>query len=703
MTATERKPSLAATLFAGNDADTYGWDTAFAINFANANAAITTAWPTVKDGAKNLKVTASDDDPYSVDAVLGPWQLTVGGDGKNIRMGCPILSGTYHAIKNTYPLDGKNCRIVIEVGMQWVPDPGQFSFVIGNANEVTTIKAALGQNQIANELRTEFSNHQKSLSTGAQAVVQKDGVEWLITDQGKYFYIFHSTDKSTNEFLTIYQFEKAWENNLKVLAEAASTDQPAVTIVTIVNPPAHGPAGAVFEQLVSDWFNVNVGELNHVFAALDLSPIVSSSDRFSWMKPTATTYAVTDQGTLESSALGVMTMALNHQPSQNHQVSPFAIPKGASAGFLISGPMFIENMLLTGAQAIFNNAAASAFTISNDGRTVKNTSDMVWGKFMMDNKQKGSIVAGSHPGELDGGKVTSSLTQALRHIGVQADTSYQVQKMSTGAQWMLSKGAVEHILNLNGKNIDVYDATVINIAKGQFSMSLMGTYVEIQFIDLNYSYNSDFNVHVNYTEQVQLKLQEQGGKKIFWFDQVLKNLVISVTKTQAAITREIIEGAVVAVLSLIAVAGPVIEGLAASSEIIEVTEEGGSVVIDAEAFANVGKLHPELMEEDALIAAESAVATSSGKLANIKAAFNTPKWKFVGAITGIAGAVTGADKAISAIIESYAKKEWENVPGFDAFANLAIAPYTWPNVKSFTLDSAGLAGSLQVGLKVTPS
>ena len=41
-----------------NDADTYGWDTAFVTNFTNANIAITTGWPNVPDKAKNLAQTA---------------------------------------------------------------------------------------------------------------------------------------------------------------------------------------------------------------------------------------------------------------------------------------------------------------------------------------------------------------------------------------------------------------------------------------------------------------------------------------------------------------------------------------------------------------------------------------------------------------------------------------------------------------------
>jgi hypothetical protein len=693
-------PDATVGVTGGNDADTYGWDTAFAINFTHANAAIVKAWPTVSDGAKNLKQAASDDPDFHVDATLGPWQLTMGGDGRNVRLACPIVAGTYTAGSKSIPFANVGCQVVIEVGMQWVPNPDQFSFVLNTG--VAAIAKDLDTNTIDDALKAAFATNKRPLSAAATSLVQTAGKEWLVTDGKTYYYLFHSTDKFADEFLSVYEFQTAWANNLKALADAVSAEEPAVAIITIVKNPTSGVAAAVFEELLSIWFNTNIGQFDHVFASLDLSPIVSESDKYAWMKPTATSYAVTDMGTMESSVFGALTMALNHPPSANHQVSPFAIPAGSDAGFLISGPMFLQNMLLAGAREIFNGAAASSFIIENDGLTVRNTTDLVWGRFMMDDKKKGSISAGSYPGQLDAGTLSQGFLNAMGEISVPV-TGYTVSVTTKGSQWLLTKGSSEYILNLDGANIDVFDATIVNVAKGDFTMSLVHTYVEIEFIDLLYSYNSDFDVHVNYTEQVQLSLQEHAGKQIFWFDQIQKNMVVSVTKTQAAITRQIVEGAVMAALSLVAVAGPIIEGLSAGAEIGEVTEEGGEAIIDAEAFENAERVNPQAAEDDALLAGEDAASQSGGRLTNIKNAFATPKWKAFGAFTALVGAAVGIDQAVAAIVEAVAKKQWENVPGFDDFANLAITPYTWPNVGGFTLKSAGLAGSLQVGLTVTPS
>lgn len=707
-----------------NDAPTNGWDTVFAINFTNANSALTSGWSSVNDKAKNLSLAYTDPDfgiKFTLDGVFNPWQLTVGGDGKNIRMVCPFKSGTYTAGKESYDLAAdptKPTEVTIEVGMEWVPDPNQKAFVLADeADHVSTIKNDLDNSTIDSDLKAAFSNNGISLSDSAKAQVVQNGLEWHITDGGddtsSGYYIFYSQDKDNNQFLTIYKYEKSWVNNLKLLAQQVSASQPAVTIVTIANNPAKpGIAADTLPQLLSEWFNTNIAEFNHVFAVLDIAPSVAADDEYAWTKPTSTSYAVTDQGSMDTSIFGVLTMAGGTPAGNNHQVSPYTIPtgtdaNGANAGFLISGPDFVKHMLLPGAQAIFDNADNSSFEIINDHLTVQNTAELVWGKFMMDNKKRGSVTDNDYSATLDQGTLPDGLRDELMNqLDIYLPGDIGVEVTSKGSQWLLTtgqEGSDEYILSKDNNDFDVYLATVVKIDKGGFKMSLNHTYVEIEFIGLNYSYSSDFDVHVNYTEQVVLGLKDQGGKQIFWFDQVLKNLVVSVTKTKAAITREIVEGAITAALSLVAVAGPIIEGLSASAEITGVTEEAGNGIVDAEAFAEAEEANPQAAEEDAQEAADAGASQLSKKLTNIKNAFATPKWKAMAAIAGVAGAITGVDQAVSAIAEAAAKNEWENVPGFDDFANTMIKPYTFPTVTAFDLKSAWLAESLQVGLEAKTS
>lgn len=714
MTMTGARPGLLTDEKKANSADTYGWDNAFAITFTDANKAITANWAKVNDGAKKLVAKVSDDPSYHIDAVLGPWQITLGGDGRNIRMACPVVSGTYNAGSHAIPLDGINMGVEIEIGMEWVPDPSQFAFVIDDAAKVAAIKAALNNGVVAPQLQTEFTNHQKPLPAGAQVTDIKSGVEWVIVgnpnDNTSTFYIFHSGDKFANEFLNVYQFEEAWKSNLEALSKAASSDEPAVAIITITRNPAKGMAAAALESLLSDWFNANIGEFNHVFASLDLSPIVSKTDKFAWMKPTATSYAVTDQGTMETSVLGALTMALNHPPGTNHQVSPYAIPAGSNAGFLISGPMFMQQMLLTGAQLIFNNAPADAFMISADGLTIRNKADMVWGTFMLENKKVGAITPQGFPAAFDAGIVPPQLPQQFGFIPPPPPfppTQWTVVRaVSKGTQWLIKGGSTEYILNLTSDAtpmLEMYESTVVNIAKEQFTMSFMNSYIEIEFTDLDYSYSPDFDVHVNYKEQMTLSLQVKDGKNIFWFDQVFKKLVTEVTKTQKAITREIVEGAVAGVLALLAIAGPILEGLMSAVEIADLTEDGATAVVEADEFTALANKFPKETLEDAEETGLTASEWLSGKMTNIKGAFGTPKWKVAGAFAATGAAIAGVDASVEAIIASVARSEWKEVPAFDAFAELAIKPYVWPSIPTYTLNSATVNGSFQLGLTVKQS
>lgn len=691
--------NTAATV--GSEADTYGWDTAFAIRFGNANKAVVQGWPNVDDGAKNVDVAAEDDPDYHVDGVLGPWQLIVGGDGKNVRLSCPFVSGSYTAGSKTYDLGAAKTAVHIEIGMDWVPNPDQFFFVV-DGTRATDIRAALDRSTVDAKLREAFTAAGHTLGQDAGVTLITAGKEWLVTADKDNFSIFGAKDKFNEEYLNVYQFQSSLDADLTALTNSANADDSPVTVITIVNNPTKGIAADVLEPLLSDWFNTHIAQFNHVFAALDLSPVVSKTDKYAWLKPTSTSYAVTDEGTLDNSVFGVLTMALGRKKANNHQVSAFAIPAGSDAGYLISGPNFTQYMLLAGSQAIFNNAPADAFLIENDGLTVRNTKDLVWGKFMMDDKKTGSIPKASWPALLDQKKLSVELVQALNRISVHVGTSSKVEVTVAGSQWLLSTEGKrdEYILNLVDQNIEAYEATVVTIDKGKYTMTLEHTFVQIQFTDLNYSYSDSFDVHIDYTEQVQLKLKDAAGKKIFWFDQIMKSQVVSVTRTQEAITRQIVEGAVTAALSLVALAGPVIEGLSAGSRVGEITAEGGEAFIGAETFERVAADNPIATENDLLLSGENAASQAGGKLSNIKAAFETPKWKFVGTLAALAGAVTGLDQAISAIIEAAAKKQWEDVPGFDEFAQFAIAPYTFPSVSSFTLDSAQLAGSLQIGLSV---
>ena len=689
-----------------NDADTYGWDTVFALNFTHANAALVSGWGSVNAAAKNVSQAASDDPSYNIAGVLGPWQLTEGGDGKNIRMNCPFVSGTFTAGSHSYQLDG-NVQVVIEVGMEWVPDPGQFNFVLNDSATIDPIKADLDQNKVDAALQSAFTAHGRTLSSAATATMILKSKEWVVTDGAANFYIFLSTDKFNDEFLNVYEYEAAWKNNLQALKQAVSADEPAVSIIQIVNNPTTGIAADVLPQLLSDWFNANIGNFNYVFSTLDMTPLIAKQTNYTWMLPSATSYAVTDQGTLDTSIFGVLTMVQGNPAGDNHQVSPYAIPTGADAGFLISGPNFMKYMMLAGAQEIFNKAPATSFNITNDGLTVQNSARILFGKFHMDDNPTTSISDDGYSAQLDAGTLPQNLINALFNVGVDVTSGYTAQVTQKSSQWLLTTGndeTTEWIVNKNATsgNLDFFQATSIWVEAGKFQMSLNHTWVQIQFTDVTYPANSDYDTHVTYTENVPLTLKQEGGKNIFWMgDSTGRSMIVNVTETKAAITRELVEDGVFAALSLLAIAGPIVDGLTASAEIGEVTEDGGNAIIEEENFEQVENENPQEAEQNEEEANNTAAEQSSGRWTNIKNAFKAPRWKFVGMLAALAGGVRGVDQFVDEILKNAALDQWQDVPGFDDFAETAIQPYSFTGVPDFTLNSAGLVGSLQIGFKVS--
>ncbi len=707
-------PDVVAEIVNHNDADTYNWDTVFSIRFNDANTAIAHNWPAVSDKAKNFSQAAADAPSYKAKGIFGPWQLTVGGDGKNIRLVCPFLEGTYEAGGTNYDLT--DYKVVIEVGMEWVPDPDQFAFTVSGNDKIGQIVAALDQSTVSQLLKDDFAAQQKPLSDSATARVIKNSLEWMITDGKTNYYIFFNLDKYQDQFLHIYMFEDAWRNNLKVLQDEVSKEEPAVIIVTIENNKTSGIAAAVLPELLSEWFNANISDFNYVFSVLDLSPQLSKSDKYQWIKPTSTSYAVTDNGTLDNSVFGVLAMTQNRLAASNHQVSNNAIPtgtgaNGANAGFLVNGTVFLKNMMLSGARAIFCDAKEDDFTVTNDGLTIENNAKLTWGRFKKSDSPVRSV-SSKFSADLDAGNLTKDLQYAFGHwvsagdqsVFVGIDVSgYSIEVTEKGRSWFLYKGEDKYsgyLLEPDDNKINAYTALVVTIEKNQFKMSLIHSYLEIEFIDLKYPESWEYDVHINFTEQVQLSLKEIDGRQIFWYDQIARNMTVNVTKTQAAVTVEIIEDVITTVIGLVAAVAPVIDGIRGAVAVGEVTEDAGSAMVTAKGFQEAYNI----VEDDWVLLDEADAGANAarqvrGGWTGFKNAFTATRWKVLGGIAGAITAIVGGEQLIYKIIEDCAKGDWEKVPAFDEFANEVIVPYSWPGISGYDLKCSWLAGSLQIGLK----
>lgn len=99
-----------------DDIDLFGWDTTFAVNFTDTNAAIVAGHAT----PQSFEYSDAETD-VSIAGQWGDWQLTCGGDGQNAHILCPITQGT--AVSGAQQTDLSGSWLKIEVRLAAVPDP----------------------------------------------------------------------------------------------------------------------------------------------------------------------------------------------------------------------------------------------------------------------------------------------------------------------------------------------------------------------------------------------------------------------------------------------------------------------------------------------------------------------------------------------------------------------------------------------------
>ena len=102
-------------------ADTLGWDTVFALRLPNVNNAL--KQPDASPGSFDLSLSSD----YSIKGDFGPWQITRGGDGKNLYLLAPITSGAMEFNKQSISMAGAQATVVFTLSYippQTPPPPG---------------------------------------------------------------------------------------------------------------------------------------------------------------------------------------------------------------------------------------------------------------------------------------------------------------------------------------------------------------------------------------------------------------------------------------------------------------------------------------------------------------------------------------------------------------------------------------------------
>lgn len=152
--------------------------------------------------------------------------------------------------------------------------------------------------------------------------------------------------------------------------------------VQAVTPPQSSfLVDAALKDLLAEWLRTNMNEFNAVFASVDLDADYTN-EGVSWLKPSVKAYAVAEPSrgaTLDNSVFGVLSLIDNadEPPGLVWQISPFAIPDGSDAAFIISEQKFLQHMMLVAMPAMFKGIDKAPptdnFVIDNVGTRIRST------------------------------------------------------------------------------------------------------------------------------------------------------------------------------------------------------------------------------------------------------------------------------------------------------------------------------------------
>jgi hypothetical protein len=188
--------------------------------------------------------------------------------------------------------------------------------------------------------------------------------------------------------------------NLQLRTTPLSAGDEVVSVEDVAPAQPNFLANAALKQLLQDWLNANLQEFNHTFAVVDFEAQFTL-EGVGWLRPSHTGYAVAEPAanpTLANSVFAVMCLVDGKTDTQGlvFQVSPYAIPAGRKAGFVISAEKFLQHMMLDAMPLMFKDIldrpAADYFRIDNDGTRIINTKPLTLFETKLDN---GKIVTPS--------------------------------------------------------------------------------------------------------------------------------------------------------------------------------------------------------------------------------------------------------------------------------------------------------------------
>jgi hypothetical protein len=181
-------------------------------------------------------------------------------------------------------------------------------------------------------------------------------------------------------------------HDLKVKTAAASPAGgraqaaiPVAAVNSVTVPGLQEDGNGFVRDALEAWLNDNLDQFDHVFASVDIGARLAKAPGLQWLMPVGhPTYAVASHDTVDDSVFAVLSMTDAKRSSDGlvQQVSPFAIPDGARAGFLIAQARFLEHMILPALDVLFQRVPDGGLVVSKTG--ISNAKDLALQQWTLD-------------------------------------------------------------------------------------------------------------------------------------------------------------------------------------------------------------------------------------------------------------------------------------------------------------------------------
>lgn len=213
---------------------------------------------------------------------------------------------------------------------------------------------------------------QSSAVQGGNATVSFALQNWQLTDTPGGNQLVASLDFTSTSTLTLPSNStvslSGWSLSVTFAAAFESTGQ--LKAITASNAPwatvvVTAPNGVPFAQqtyvqvIMTDWFNQSTAAMkvfDTEFVTVDIGAQIGSGP-LAWLQPARLGFAGALMQDGFTKALGILAMTdpTKDPAAATLQLSPYAVPVGAQAGYLVSRDLVLENMILPGCASAFSD------------------------------------------------------------------------------------------------------------------------------------------------------------------------------------------------------------------------------------------------------------------------------------------------------------------------------------------------------------